>query len=101
MGCHVPCILAEPGGEWKGFGNARQTVPILSFRCTSWGASCMSLLKGLFCILVILLSGNSISLRGQPLCCSWSMVSQRIESGSPALVKLCMLQHQQEEIGGA
>lgn len=61
----------------------------------------MSLLKGLFCVLVISLPGNSISLCGHPLCCSCSMVSQRIESGSPALVKLCVLQHQQEKIRGA
>ena len=57
----------------------------------------MSLLKGLSCVLVMLLTGNSIWLRGHPLCCSCSMVSQRMESGSPALVKLCVLQHQREK----
>lgn len=98
--CH--CVPGEPGGEQKGVGDARQTIPILSFRCTSWGVSCVSLLKGLFCVIVMLLTGNSISSRKHPLCCSCSMVSQRMESGSPALVKLCMLQHQRgKQIRGA
>ena len=61
----------------------------------------MSLLKGLSCVLVMLLTGNSISLSGHPFCCSSWMVSQRMESGSPALAKLCALQHQQENIRGA
>lgn len=96
--CHIP---AEARGEQKSIGNARQTIPILSFRCTSWGFSCTSLLKGLPCIVVMSLTGNSILSRGHPLCCSCSMVSQRMESGSPALVKFCVFKHQREKIRGA
>lgn len=85
------------GHEKKGVGNVRQSIPILSFRCTSCGVSCISLLKGRSCVLLISLPGNSISLSGHPLCFSCSIVSQRMESGSPALVKFCVRQHQQEK----
>lgn len=78
------------GHEKKGVGNVRQSIPILSFRCTSCGVSCISLLKGRSCVLLISLPGNSISLSGHPLCFSCSIVSQRMESGSPALVKFCV-----------
>lgn len=78
------------GHKKKGVGNARRSIPILSFRCTSCGVSCVSLLKGLSCVFLISLPGNSISLSGHPLSFSCSMVSQRMESGSPALVKFCV-----------
>lgn len=91
------CYPAEPGGEQKIITNTAETIPILSFRCTSWGVSCISLLNALSCVILTSLPGNSISLCGHPFCCSCSSVSQRMESGSPALVKFCELQHQQEK----
>lgn len=78
------------GYKKKGVGKARQSIPILSFRCTSCGVSCILLLKGWSCVLLVSLRGNTISLSGHPLCFSCSLVSQRMVSGSPALVKFCV-----------
>lgn len=88
LGMSGRALLA--GHKKKGFGNARQSIPVLSFRCTSCGVSCMSWFKERSCVLLISLSGNTISLSGHPLCFSCSMVSQRMVSGSPALVKFCV-----------
>lgn len=94
------CYPSECGDGQKVISNNTGIILILSFRCTSWGVSCILLLNALSCVLLISFTGNSISFSGHPLCCSCSMVSQRLESGSPALVKLCVLQHQTEKSGG-
>lgn len=89
------CYPSECGDGQKVISNNTGIILILSFRCTSWGVSCILLLNALSCVLLISFTGNSISFSGHPLCCSCSMVSQRLESGSPALVKLSFLHQAQ------
>lgn len=78
---------------------SQQTVPRLKSKRTFWGASCVLSSRAVFFSWMKLLSGNTMSFASHPLCCSCSLVSQRMESGSPALVKFCALQNQRGNKG--